>query len=210
MSNKKITTRELIIAKALEMYNAYGVEYVGVRELAKELEIKGGNITYYFPTKNDLLREISNRLTITNTEILDEPKSPGLYGFMDMNRRLYFNQYKYRSYFISLPLWLQQDIEFAQTYRAMQASRRTLFAQEIKALVNEGYLLPLSTQEMAPVLEALAATSRLWICEATIDGLIDNEQIAVHTYLKRMAGLLNLIASEKGRVDIKKIMDELK
>ncbi|GAA4327758.1 hypothetical protein GCM10023149_31360 [Mucilaginibacter gynuensis] len=192
------------------MYNAYGVEYVGVRELAKELEIKGGNITYYFPTKNDLLREISNRLTITNTEILDEPKSPGLYGFMDMNRRLYFNQYKYRSYFISLPLWLQQDIEFAQTYRAMQASRRTLFAQEIKALVNEGYLLPLSTQEMAPVLEALAATSRLWICEATIDGLIDNEQIAVHTYLKRMAGLLNLIASEKGRVDIKKIMDELK
>ena len=210
MSNKNITTRELIISKALDMYNAYGVEYVGVRELAKELNIKGGNITYYFPTKNDLLRELSNRLTISNEEILDQPKDPGLYSFLDMNRRLYFNQYKYRSYFISLPLWLQQDIAFAQSYRKLQALRRTLFTKELKALVNDGYLLPLSDADMNPMHEALAATSRLWIVEATIDGLIDNENIAVHTYLKRLAGLLNLIASEKGKTAIEKFLKELK
>lgn len=210
MSDTKISTRELIVTKALEMYNAYGVEYVGVRELAKELGIKGGNITYYFPTKNDLLREISNRLTISNREILEQPKADGLYGFLDMNRRLYFNQYKYRSYFISLPLWLQQDIEFAQTYREMQASRRLTFTQELKTLTADDYLLTLADEDLEPMLAALSTTNRLWISEATIDGLIVNEKLAVNTYLGRMAGLLNLIASEKGKKDIRKFLKELK
>lgn len=92
----------------------------------------------------------------------------------------------------------------------MQASRRESFTQELKTQVVDGYLLPLSDEAMNPVLEALAATSRLWICEETIDGLIDNENIAVHTHLARLAGLLNLVASEKGKTDIKKFPKELK
>ena len=49
MSKGKPNTREKILARALELYNEHGVEYVGVRELAKDLNLKGGNITYYFP-----------------------------------------------------------------------------------------------------------------------------------------------------------------
>jgi len=209
MSKNKLSAREIIVTKALEMYNTYGVEYVGVRELAKELNIKGGNITYYFPTKNDLLREISNRLIASNGEILDAPKAPGLYGFLDMNRSMYFNQYKYRAYFISLPLWLQQDAAFAESYRELQAVRRKSFIDELKTLVSDDYLLPLSETDMSPMLEALGATGRLWICEATIDGLIGNEKQAVHHYLKRLAGLLNLVATEKGKAEIKRFIDEL-
>lgn len=210
MSNKKITTRELIVNKAIEMYNTYGVEYVGVRELAKEMDTKAGNITYYFPTKNDLLMEIAQRLTLSNSALLAQPKEPGLYGFLDMNRQLYFNQYKYRSYFVSLPLWLQQDVEFAQSYREGQLARRKSFTEELMTLVNDGYLEPLSDKEMEPLLDALSTIGRLWITEATIDGLIDDENIAVYTYLKRLAGLLNLIASEKGKTAIKKFLKTLK
>ncbi|MEO3407089.1 TetR/AcrR family transcriptional regulator [Mucilaginibacter sp. CAU 1740] len=210
MPNTKISAKELIIAKALEMYNNCGVEYVGVRELAKELGIKGGNITYYFPTKNDLLREISNRVTESNAEILGKSKIPGLYGFLEMNRLLYFNQYKYRSYFISLPLWLQQDVEFAQTYQAMQVSRRVTFTQELKTLATGGYLLAISDEDLAPLLAALSITNRLWISEATLDGLIADEKLVVNTYLGRLAGLLNFIASEKGKADIRKFLKELK
>ncbi|WPU96900.1 TetR/AcrR family transcriptional regulator [Mucilaginibacter sabulilitoris] len=209
MSNK-ISTRETIVNKALEMYNAYGVEYVGVRELAKELNTKGGNITYYFPTKNDLLQELAERLTASNSEILQRSKAPGLYGFMEMNKALYFNQYQYRAFFLSLPLWLQQNIAFAKKYREGLITRRKLFTQELETLVNEGYLLSLSAKDMEPVLGALSATGRLWICEATIDGLIDQEEKAVHTYLRRMAGLLQLIATEEGKADLQKFLKTFK
>lgn len=210
MSKNKISTRELIVTKALEMYNTFGAEYVGVRELAKELETKAGNITYYFPTKNDLIIELSNRLIASNSEIINQERDNDLYSFLDMNRRLYFNQYKYRSYFISLPLWLQQDIQFAQNYREMLGARRNSFTLDLKKLVTAGYLLPLPDTEIDPMLNAIAATSRLWICEATIDGLIDNETIAVNTYLDRLAGLVNFIASEKGKADIEKFVAELR
>lgn len=210
MSNKKINTREIIVNKALEMYNSFGVEYVGVRELAKELQIKGGNITYYFPTKNDLLREISNRLSTSSEEIFNQSKGSGLYSFLNMIRFLYINQYQYRSYFISLPLWLQQDIEFAQSYHQLQDLRRTAFMQELKELAKNDYLLSFSKKEFQPMLETLATTSRLWICEATLDGIINNETLAVNTYLQRFAGLLNLFATPKGKSDIKKFLAELR
>jgi hypothetical protein len=123
---------------------------------------------------------------------------------------MYFNQYKYRSYFISLPLWLQQDVEFAQTYRAMQASRHVTFTQELKTLATGGYLLAIPDEDLAPLLAALLTTNRLWISEATLDGLIADEKLAVNTYLNRMAGLLNFIASEKGKADVRKFLKKLK
>lgn len=209
MSNK-ISTRETIVNRALEMYNDYGVEYVGVRELAKELGIKGGNITYYFPTKNDLLNELAERLTASNSEILERAKAPSLYGFMEMNKSLYFNQYQYRAFFLSLPLWLQQDIEFAKKYREGLIARRKSFTRELETLIGEGYLLPLSEQDLEPVLGALSATGRLWISEATIDGLIDQEEKAIYTYLRRMAGLLQFIATEQGKNDLQKFLNTLK
>ena len=55
MSKSEITTEEKILAKALEMFNERGIEYVGMRELAATLNIRVSNITYYFPTKDDLV-----------------------------------------------------------------------------------------------------------------------------------------------------------
>lgn len=209
MSKSKQSTRELIVQKAIELYNSYGVEYVGVRELAKELQVKGGHITYYFPTKNDLLAELAHRLTVSNGELLDAPRAAGLYGFLDLNRRLYVNQYYYRAFFLSLPLWLKQDIDFARRYQEGQASRRQAFTQALAELVGEGYLSPLCEEDMETIFDSLAATSRLWICEAVLDELIEDETSAVHIYLRRFAGLLNLVATEKGKADIKLFLHEL-
>ena len=69
---KKNSTKEIIVQKAVEMFNEQGVEYVGVRELAKELGMKGGNITYYFPTKDDIVMEVSMRLGEENNKILQK------------------------------------------------------------------------------------------------------------------------------------------
>ncbi|HEY1023812.1 MAG TPA: TetR family transcriptional regulator [Sphingobacteriaceae bacterium] len=43
---------------ALEMFNARGIENVGVREIGRQLDMSPGNISYYYPTKNDLVADI--------------------------------------------------------------------------------------------------------------------------------------------------------
>ena len=70
MSKLKMNTREKILDKALEMFNERGIEYVGLRELAAILDIRVGNITYYFPTKDDLVYEISMGLNQANSAVM--------------------------------------------------------------------------------------------------------------------------------------------
>ena len=46
--------KEEILRIALELYNKLGLENVSIRDIAKELKISPGNLTYHFPTQNDI------------------------------------------------------------------------------------------------------------------------------------------------------------
>ncbi len=210
MSKEKIPTKEKIVAKALEMYNEHGIEYAGVRELAKELNMKGGNITYYFPTKNDLIRELTDRLSQSNAAIFSQKTEPGIYNFLDKHRRIYYNQYEYRALFVSLPLLLKQDNEFAGRYAQRQVERKKTLYNELKALFLAGYFNTAKSADLDTVLHAITTINRFWISEATVDGLIDDKQAAVNTYLEQLAGLLHIIATDKGKDEIKRFRSELK
>ncbi len=209
MSKNKQSTKEVIIEKALEMYNEHGIEYVGVRELAKELDMKGGNITYYFPTKNDLVAEISRLLSESNENIFATERESGIYNFLDMHRSIYLNQYKFRSLFVSLPLLLKQDNSFAEVYQERQLTRKKSIYNELKSLFMSGFFQTAKTQDLDTILNAITTTNRFWISEATVDGLIEDREVAINTYLFRLAGLLHIIASEKGKKEIVTFLKEL-
>ncbi len=209
MSKEKVPTKEKIIAKALELYNTHGIEYAGVRELAKELNMKGGNITYYFPTKNDLIRELTHRLSEVNAALFSREKEISIYNFLDMHRAIYANQYRYRALIISLPLLLKQDQEFARTYAERQVSRKKAIYQELKSLFLAGYFQTAKAQDMDTILHAITITNRFWISEATVDETIEDGEAAINTYLQRLAGLLHIIASDKGKEDIRKFLEDL-
>lgn len=210
MSKEKISTKEKVVAKALEMYNTQGIEYVGVRELAKELNIKGGNITYYFPTKNDLIRELTERLSETNAAIFSQSAEPGIYNFLDKHRRIYYNQYEFRALFVSLPLLLKQDSEFAGRYALRQTERKKTLYNELESLFDAGYFSTTKSADLDTVLHAITTINRFWISEATVDGIIDSKEMAINAYLERLAGLLHIIATEKGRKEIARFRGELK
>ncbi|MCB0697279.1 MAG: TetR/AcrR family transcriptional regulator [Chitinophagaceae bacterium] len=209
MSKNKIPTKELIVEKALEMYNAQGIEYVGVRELSRELNMKGGNITYYFPTKNDLVRELISRLSEGNSQLFAAEQEPGIYSFLQMNRKIYENQYRYRSLFVSLPLLLKQDPEYAERYQEIQVVRRKNIYNQLRSMFMGGYFQTGKTESLDTILDALAMNNRMWISEATLDGILDDKDTAINTYLFRQAGLLHIIASEKGKKDIVRFLREL-
>jgi AcrR family transcriptional regulator len=201
MSNKKLSTREIIVGKAISMYNEYGVEYVGVRELAKELDMKGGNITYYFPTKYDLIKEIVSRLSTRNTDIFME-NPPTLAEMLEAYERSYKNQYQYRGLFNSIPLLLKQNKEFFDQYQFRQRTRKKMVKTQLLHLIKIGYIKKITDDETDTIMQNISLLSRFWISEATADGIVDSETKVIRHYVKRLAGLMYPVATTKGKKDI--------
>lgn len=58
----KINTRQKIVDTAIKSFNKKGYGHVSLQDLAKEMGISRGNLSYHFPEKSDLLPEIVNHL----------------------------------------------------------------------------------------------------------------------------------------------------
>lgn len=199
-------TKDKIVEKALELYNEFGIEYVGVRELAKELNVKGGNITYYFPTKNDLIREIQVRLSESNTELFEEDREVSIYNFLQLHAMVYENQYSYRAIFTSLPLLMKQGSISVEHYKEQQVNRTRGVYQHMKSLFLGGYFQTAKADDMDAILHAIILHNRFWISEATVDDVIKEKNIALQRAIERLASLLSIISSEKGKTDIKRFL----
>lgn len=81
MSRKNIT-RDKIIETASRMFIERGYTNVCHRDIAEELDISPGNITYYFPGKEDLLLELAKKITSFHSESIERVIEKGaLYAY---------------------------------------------------------------------------------------------------------------------------------
>ena len=51
-------TREKILITSLELFNKSGIEEVSLRDISSKLNIRVGNLNYYFPSKNDIVHAL--------------------------------------------------------------------------------------------------------------------------------------------------------
>src|SRR5687768_11795085 len=101
MSKLKTDTRRKIRDKALEMFNERGIEYVGLRELAAILDMRVSNITYYFPTKDDLVYELSMGLNQANSAVMIVEDGMTVSQFIEMMQKVFQNHVQYRCLLLS-------------------------------------------------------------------------------------------------------------
>lgn len=65
-----------ILKAALELYNKKGLENVTMRDIAKKIGISSGNLTYHFPTRNDIVYALMERLLADIDKALSVPLEP--------------------------------------------------------------------------------------------------------------------------------------
>jgi AcrR family transcriptional regulator len=199
MSKIEKSVRDIIIDKATDLYNQYGIEYVGVRELARELGTKGGNITYYFSTKDDIIAEITTRLTQSNSGIMSNASIESLSDFLSMHKKLYTNQYRYRGIFVSLPLLIAQNDEYVASYAAIQNNARAKMKEQFVHLKEMGYIKILQDDELTAIVETISFFNRFWISEAKTDMHGKESAEVIPYYIGRLASMLGLVATAKGK-----------
>jgi len=189
---------ERIVDTALKMFNESGIEYVGMRELATTVGIRIGNLTYYFPTKDDLVYRLSIQLAEENAKTIVPLEGMTMPMFFEMLQQVFKNHLKYRCLMLSFVHIMQRNPLLAKRYSKTQTERSDTWAKNIHALVESKFVVA-DKDEVAFLVSSIALIARFWISEAAVSfrNQSDDDQIA--HYLNMVARIFLPYTTAKGK-----------
>jgi len=188
-------TKKMIQEQGRVLFNQHGILNVTLRDIAKALNKSYGNLTYHYPTKEDLVLALYHEMNGELTE-LQLPES---------NRDLlsYFMSLPSVSYDISLKyLFLTVDFveikrNFPKVYAIMtvlQEERQLKWLKLLNQLHTEGFLKDSLSEEDLRYIMLLSASIRTSYFQFQSNTLYSKT-----TYSKTVNQLLKYYLSDKGR-----------
>ena len=196
-------TKDTILQKALEMFNEKGIEYTGVRELAGLLDMRVSNISYYFPSKDDLVAELAVELRALNNTLAEKPINT-LKDYLEMNLQRQRHQYAYRCLFLSFVHLITQNPILARNYKQTEKQRMAEARGYIITLIENGYLHETQATENIDILVGhLSLISRFWLSEARVTFPGEKPEVVINRYNLLLCDVLERYATAKGKRDIK-------
>jgi AcrR family transcriptional regulator len=201
-------TEEKIVQTALEMFNATGIEYVGMRELASALDMRIGNLTYYFPTKDDLVNRLSLDLAAANNDVIVASEELAMKDFFDMIEAVFKNHLKYRCLLLSFVHVMQRNPIVAKRYSKVQMKRVDTWALNVMTLSKRNYLVTQSQDDIDFLVSTISLIARFWISEAAISYKHLNEEQQIRHYLTMIARIFLPYATAKGKRELTEILNK--
>lgn len=197
-----MNTKDKILEKSLELFNYQGVHNVGVRDIARALEISPGNMSYHFPKKEDVILALMEKMSEGNNICFDAYalNEPSLQSFIALYEGLFTNQYAYRGLLIG-------NTEFEEVLRKRYAYTKT-YEKRVNQLNNiliglrSKGVLQLSEPDQEMFLSFLAFLGRSWIHESFIYQQDTSAKEIIQHYIKLLKWQLSLIATEKGKLQL--------
>jgi AcrR family transcriptional regulator len=209
MSKSIVNTRDKILDKSLEMFNERGIEYVGLRELAALLDMRVSNITYYFPTKDDLVYQLSQELSRKNAEIIVASESMTMRLFLEMLHQVFKNHVQFRCLLLSFVHVMEQNKYVSAAYKKTQNVRNASIRSNIEVLAKAGYLRINDDEEKEFLVSTLALISRFWISEAAVSFSHLNIEAQIRHYVTLVTKLLLPYSTAKGKKDIRSFIEHM-
>jgi AcrR family transcriptional regulator len=202
---KKSETEEKIVQTALRMFNETGIEYVGMRELAVALEMRIGNLTYYFPTKDDLVNRLSLDLAEENNKIIIPVEDVTMKTFFEMVDGVFHNQAKYRCLMLSFVHIMARNPIISKRYSKIQSRRNETWSNNIMAL-KKGKYISAETYEIDFLVSAISLIARFWISEAAISNKNLDEAQQLKHYTRMIAMIFLPYATAKGKKELEELL----
>ncbi|MFW7381335.1 MAG: TetR/AcrR family transcriptional regulator [Oligoflexus sp.] len=156
---------EVIINRSIQLFNEFGVSEVTTNHIAENLEMSPGNLYYYFPNKEAIIREIFAQVR-TKIESLWEDR--------DLSPLLLLNQYVhvvfniifgYRFFFSELSLILRRDPLIRDEYMDLQSCFKKELASLFLQLNHAGVFISLEAESQRHALaNSVWIVSIYWHC----------------------------------------------
>lgn len=205
MENKS-PVEQRIVETALRMFNEVGIEYVGMRELANSLGMRIGNLTYYFPTKDELVNRLTLDLAEENSKTIVAVDDMTMDAFFEMLRAVFANHLKYRCLMLSFVHIIERNPIVAKRYAKVQTTRNDVWRGNIMTLIDGKYVNA-NEAEVDFLVSSIALIARFWISEAVISFKNYREEQQMQHYLKMIARIFLPYASAKGKKSLIAILN---
>jgi AcrR family transcriptional regulator len=137
-------TKQRIVLHSISLFNRYGIQGVPIERICSDLKISPGNLTYYFPRKDDLIRESVEVLKEHMRQALERPvavNSPT--DGADYLIRLFRTFWDFRFYFNSIAFLLTENPDLKREYNAFRDWLLDVMGTDIEYLAKRGYFRPL-------------------------------------------------------------------
>jgi AcrR family transcriptional regulator len=180
-----------------------------MRDLARDLNLSPGNLTYHFPKKEDIIIAISERLSVLNSQTLQPTQQPvDLTQFLEMFRVIFSNHFQYRCLVLSIVHLIEHYPAMASRYRDVQAVRVGWFREKLVHLQVAGFLKEdTSAEEIQRMAAYCSLIGRFWLSEYWVSHRERPVAQMIDHYLSLLAGVFLPYVSAKGRRDLTVFLD---
>lgn len=199
-----------ILNTSLKLFNERGYYDVGMREIARELNLSPGNVTYHFKKKEDILFALLKKYTEQNTSYYEKyyAESPSIAGFLRLMKNIFHSQYQYRGVYIGNHL-VQKEFQTKDRidYKSTAERRKESFKKILSDLKTAGQLKA-NDDDIDFLVSFITLFGRFWISEATIFNKSPNAEKTIKHYLLLLAKELSLFATSKGKLSVEQFKKE--
>lgn len=187
-----MSTRDRLLAKAKQRFNEEGLARVGVRDLARDLGLSPGNVSYHFPKKEALVRALMAQLRELNQRTLEEASAQAtLTAFLERYRQVFQNQLEFRFLARGISHIVEAYPQLGADYRRVDGERRRTLAAALMRLREAGELsASFDARAVARVVALCTLTARFWLSEYALSYAQAPEGAVVDHYLGLIAHAL--------------------
>lgn len=189
-------TKDRILDKAIELFNELGVHRVGVRDIARALNMSPGNLSYHFSKKEDLVVEIITRYSAGNDTEFEAyfSQPPSVELFLELMRQIFERQYKIRGLFTG-PESSIHSFASQTNYQATEQKRRNSFREIFEELGKNGEL-SLTKEDVDFLGSFISLLGRFWMVEAFVSFRERPKEEIIAHYLGMVRKQLSLFGHE--------------
>lgn len=173
-----MSKREKILATALTLFNKEGTSTVSTNHIAEAANISPGNLYYHFKNKEEIIRELFERLFDANDKelALPEDKIPTLDDMQQIVKTNYRILWQYRFVYRELTALLQNDSKLRTRFLEVRKRGFEGFEQLFNAFVAVGILrAPENSKALEHLTETCWLISEFWLTSIEISGKNVNE-----------------------------------
>jgi AcrR family transcriptional regulator len=203
-------TEKQILKTSLKLFNERGYHDVGMREIARELKLSPGNVTYYFKKKDDILFTLLQEYSGQNSNFHEKyhNESASIAGFLGLMKNIFYSQYQYRGVYIGNNI-VQKEFQSADSinYKSTAERRKQAFQIIFSDLRAKGHINA-NDDDIDFLVSFITLFGRFWISEATIFNKSPDAAQAIKHYLGLLAKELSLFATDQGNMSIEQFKKE--
>lgn len=194
----KMKRRDEIILTALEMFNESGLNNVGVREIARKMDISVGNLSYHFPKKEDIVVGILEGLRNRNTKTFEIffSGAPTLGNYLLLMQNVFSNQYDFRGV-ATAPLEIKRIYEGLFDYKSVEKRRMDTHRKILQKLTEAGEM-KLNDKGIEFLVSFISLFARFWIVEAFLTYADLGKAEVINHYLGTFSQQMAIFATPKG------------